>query len=75
MMNSGNIQSPWRLQIEKIGADIRGTGESILTVAEVHRLCPGVAVSVQWEDIAKMAINQKWAFTFFPNGDVRFENL
>ena len=74
-MTMENVQSPWTAQIEKIRADIEVTGESILTVAELRHLCPGLIASVQWEEIAKIALTQRWAFTFFPNGDVRFEKL
>jgi hypothetical protein len=62
-------------QIEKIRADIDGIGESILTVAELRHLSPGSIASVQWQEIAKIALTERWAFTFFPNGDVRFEKL
>jgi hypothetical protein len=67
--------SPWRAQIEKIRADIEVLGESILPIAELRQLCPELATSAQWEQIANIAITERWAFTFFPNGDVRFEKL
>jgi hypothetical protein len=67
--------SPWRAQIEKIRADIEVLGESILPIAELRQLCPELATSDQWEQIANIAITERWAFTFFPNGDVRFEKL
>jgi hypothetical protein len=67
--------SPWRAQIEKIRADIEVLGESILPIAELRQLCPELGTSDQWEQIANIAITERWAFTFFPNGDVRFEKL
>jgi|GEM_PF-2515909 len=74
-MTPENVQSPWTAQIGKIRADLEVTGESILTVAELRNLCPGLITSVQWQEIAKGALTQRWAFTFFPNGGVRFEKL
>jgi hypothetical protein len=38
-------------------------------------LCPDVAISGQWGEIARIAIAEKWSFSFFPNGNVRFANL
>jgi len=67
--------SPFASQIEKIRAEIERTGESILSYGELRALCPEIAVGAQWEEIANIAITQKWGFTFFPNGDVRFEPL
>jgi hypothetical protein len=70
-----NVQSSWQAQIENVRADIEVIGESILTVAELRHLCPGLIASVRWQEIAKFALTERWAFTFFPNGDVRFEKL
>ena len=70
-----NPQFPWEARVEKIGADIQALGESILTFQDLRALCPEIAVSAQWEEIAKIALIHKWGFTFFPNGDVRFAPL
>ncbi len=61
--------------IEKIRADIIGAGESLLTSQELRTLCPEMPVGARWEEIAKMALTHRWAFTFYPNGDVRFAPL
>jgi hypothetical protein len=74
-MMAANPPDPWRAQIEKIRTDIEHTGESILAQGELRRLCPELATSAQWEQIANIAITERWAFTFFPSGDVRFEKL
>jgi hypothetical protein len=66
---------PFEDRVEKIRAEIDAVGESILTFGELRALCPEIAVSAQWEEIAKVALTEKWAFTFFPNGDVRFAPL
>jgi len=62
-------------QVATIRAEIEATGESIANCAKLLVLCPEVAVSGQWGEIAKIAINENWSFTFFPNGDVRFAAL
>lgn len=39
-------------------------------------LCPeGESATNQWNAIAKIAIDEGWSFTFFPNGSVRFAKL
>jgi hypothetical protein len=55
--------------------EILAHGESIATCPKLLVLCPDVAISGQWGEIAKIAIAEKWSFAFFPNGDVRFANL
>lgn len=62
-------------QIELIREEIRDYGESIVSGAQLRILCGDVATSAEWGQIAKIAIDERWAFTFFPNGDVRFANL
>ena len=62
-------------QVVMIREEIRTCGESIANCAKLLVLCPEVAVSGQWGEIAKIAITEKWSFTFFPNGDVRFTSL
>jgi hypothetical protein len=62
-------------QVATIREEIRTCGESIANCAKLLVLCPEVAVSGQWGEIAKIAINERWSFTFFPNGDVRFAPL
>ena len=55
--------------------EILSQGESIASCGKLLLLCPDVAISGQWGEIAKIAIVEKWSFSFFPNGDVRFANL
>jgi hypothetical protein len=63
-------------EIERIRSEIKGSGESIVACEELRVLCEEeVPVSDQWNALAKIAINEKWSFTFFPNGSVRFANL
>lgn len=62
-------------QVATIREEIRIHGESIADCAKLLVLCPDVAISGQWGEIAKIAISEHWSFTFFPNGDVRFAAL
>jgi hypothetical protein len=63
-------------EIERIRGEIKDSGESIVACEELRVLCAEeVPVSNQWNAIAKIAINEKWSFTFFPSGSVRFANL
>ncbi|MEY2563583.1 MAG: hypothetical protein QOH88_1776 [Verrucomicrobiota bacterium] len=63
------------LQIEKIREEIREDGECIVTGTDLRAFCGDLSVSGQWGQIAKIAIDEGWAFTFFPDGAVRFANL
>ena len=62
-------------QVVVIRAEILAVGESVATCGTLLLLCPHVAISGQWGEIAKIAIAEGWSFCFFPNGDVRFANL
>jgi hypothetical protein len=62
-------------QIAAIRHEILACGESRANCSKLLVLCPDVAISGQWGEIAKIAIDEKWSFTFYPNGDVRFANL
>jgi hypothetical protein len=62
-------------QIATIREEILSYGESIANCEKLLILCPDVTISGQWGEIAKIAIEEKWSFTFHPNGDVRFANL
>jgi hypothetical protein len=68
-------QTELNAQVLKIRAEIREHGESITHCGTLILLCPHVAISGQWGEIAKIAIAEGWSFCFFPNGDVRFANL
>jgi hypothetical protein len=62
-------------QVETIRKEILSSGESIANCAKLLVLCPDVSISGQWGEIARIAITERWSFSFFPNGDVRFANL
>ena len=63
-------------QVERIRREVKDTGESIVGCEELRVLCADdVAVSDQWDAIAKIALNERWSFTFFPDGSVRFAPL
>lgn len=62
-------------QIDTIRKEIRGSGESIVDCHKLLLLCPDVSTSGQWGEIAKMAMAERWSFTFYADGDVRFANL
>jgi len=62
-------------QVVVIRAEILAAGESIASCEKLLLLCPDVAISGQWDEIAKIAIVEGWSFCFFPNGDVCFANL
>ena len=68
-------QAELNAQVVTIRDEIRAYGESIATCGTLILLCPHVAISGQWGEIAKIAIAEKWSFSFLPNGDVRFANL
>jgi hypothetical protein len=62
-------------QVAAIREEILAYGESINDCAKLLVLCPDVAISGQWAEIAKIAIEEEWSFTFYPTGEVRFANL
>jgi hypothetical protein len=63
-------------QIEKVRREIEALGESIVDCDELLVLCEDeVLASNQWNAIARIAIDEKWSFTYFPDGSVRFAKL
>jgi hypothetical protein len=57
-------------------AAIEAMGESIVTCDELLVLCEDeVLASNQWNAIARIAIEEEWSFTYFPDGSVRFAKL
>jgi hypothetical protein len=63
-------------QIERMRAAIEAMGESIVTCDELLVLCEDeVLASNQWNAIARIAIEEEWSFTYFPDGSVRFAKL
>jgi hypothetical protein len=60
-------------QIEKMRRDVQARGECIVPYDEIRALCAKAIPSRnQWEEIAKIAIDEGWSFTFFPDRSVRF---
>ncbi len=56
--------------------EIQENGESIVRCQELRVLCADeVSGSGLWNAIAKIAINEGWSFTFFPDGSIRFAKL
>jgi hypothetical protein len=68
-------QTRLNAQVVVIRAEILAAGESIASCAKLLLLCPDVAISGQWDEIARIAIAERWSFCFYPNGDVCFTNL
>jgi hypothetical protein len=63
-------------QIERIRREIQENGASIVGGKELRLLCNDmISPDNQWEAVAKIAINESWSFTFFPNHSVRFAKL
>ncbi len=72
---SPSQQALLNIQVATIREEILIYGESTANCVKLLVLCPDVAISGQWGEIAKIAITEQWSFSFFPNGDVRFANL
>lgn len=63
-------------QIETMRRAIQLRGEYIVPYDELSALCAhALPPRNQWEEIAKIAIDEGWSFTFFPDRSVRFEKL
>jgi hypothetical protein len=63
-------------QLAKIRDAIAQTGETTITCAELHTICPeAILASGKWSAIAAIAIREHWSFTLHPNGDVCFAPL
>lgn len=62
-------------QIATIREEIRANGHCMVDCTKLLALCPDVSTSGQWGEIAKIAIAERWSFTFFPNGDVCLSDL
>jgi hypothetical protein len=65
-----------KAQVEMMRHEVDECGESIVRRDELRVLCEDLVLSSnQWEAIAKIAINEGWSFTYFPDGSVRFAKL
>jgi hypothetical protein len=62
--------------METVRREIQEHGESLVGCEELRVLCPDeVPVCTQWYRIAKIAMQEGWSFTFFPDRTVRFARL
>jgi hypothetical protein len=63
-------------QIETMRRDVQVRGECIVRYDELRALCAdALPPRNQWEEIAKIAIDENWSFTFYPDRSVRFAPL
>lgn len=63
-------------QIETMRGDVQVRGECIISYDALSALCEdALPPRNQWEEIAKIAIDEGWTFTFFPDRSVRFAKL
>jgi len=73
---SGRERSALESQIETMRRDVQLRGECIVPYHEIRALCEQACPPRnQWEEIAKIAINEGWSFTFYPDRSVRFGSL
>jgi hypothetical protein len=61
--------------IGKIRHEIEQYGEALISEPELRALSGESSERGQWNVIAAMAITERWSFTFFPNGGIRFAKL
>lgn len=63
-------------QIETMRHAVQLQGECVVPYDELSALCAqALPHRNQWEEIAKIAIDEGWSFTFFPDRAVRFAKL
>jgi hypothetical protein len=63
-------------QIETMRRAVQDLGECIVSYDALRALCAhALPPRNQWEEIAKIAIDEGWSFTFFPDRSVRFAKL
>jgi hypothetical protein len=63
-------------QIETMRRAVQDRGECIVPYDKLSALCAhALPPRNHWEEIAKIAIDEGWSFTFFPDRSVRFEKL
>ncbi len=68
-----NRLSPQESYADNIRHKIEERGECIVSHAEVRALCAEeLATTDKWNAVAQLAIAERWSFTFFPDGSVRF---
>lgn len=63
-------------QIETMRSAVQLRGECVVPYHELSALCANaLPPRNEWEEIAKIAIDEGWSFTFFPDDSVRFAKL
>lgn len=67
--------SPFVAQIQNIRNRIEQDGEAVIGAIELQALLKEHLGRNRWDIIAKIAIDENWSFTFFPDGSVRFARL
>ena len=73
---SGQVRPAAGSQIETLRHDVQVYGECIVSYDELGALCSDAVPPINyWEAIAKIAIDEGWSFTFFPDRSVRFAVL
>ena len=73
---SGQFRPAVGSQIERLRHNVQVYGECIVPYGELGALCSDAVTPVNyWEAIAKIAIDEGWSFTFFPDRSVRFAAL
>ena len=69
-------QGALKSRIETMRHDVRTRGECIVRYDELRALfADNTSPGNQWDEIAKIAIDEGWSFTFFPDRSVRFAAL
>jgi hypothetical protein len=75
-ISSTRGRSALQSQIEEMRHDVQLRGECIVRYHELRALCAdALPPRNQWEEIARIGINEGWSFSFFPDQSVRFARL
>jgi hypothetical protein len=73
---SGQVRPAVGSQIERVRHNVQVYGQCIVPYGELGALCTEAVPPINyWEAIAKIAIDEGWSFTFFPDRSVRFAAL
>ena len=56
--------------------EIKENGESVISYEDFNVLCVDASLPRNhWDAVAKIAIDESWSFTFYPDRSVRFAPL